>query len=110
LAGFLSPSSRTPARCMGRKKGLHEISAIPVAAAIARRARVDPATVWLHKRRATYCVELMREGVDLPSVQRLMGHKDLQTTARYCAPLEKTALRERLDKVKAFGKKSNGKA
>ena len=86
------------------------MNASDVAAAIARRAGVDPAAVWLHKWRATYCVELMREGVDLPSVQRLMGHKDLQTTARYCAPLEKTALRERLDKVKAFGKKSNGKA
>lgn len=110
MAGFLSPSSRTPARRTVRKRGPHEVSAIPSAAAIARRAGADPATVWLHKWRATYCVELMREGVDLPSVQRLMGHKDLQTTARYCAPLEKAALGERLDKVKAFGKKSNGKA
>ena len=76
----------------------------------ARRAGLDPATARLYKWRATYCVELMREGVDLPSVQRLLGHKNLQTTARYCAPLEKTALRERLDKVKAFSKKSNGKA
>ena len=103
-------SSGTPTRSTVRKRGPHGVSAIPSAAAIARRAGADPAAVWLHKWRATYCVELMREGVDLPSVQRLMGHKDLQTTARYCAPLEKTALRERLDKVKAFGKKSNGKA
>jgi site-specific recombinase XerD len=95
---------------MVRERGPHEVPANPAAATIAERAGADPATVWLHKWRATYCVELMREGVDLPSVQRLMGHKDLQTTARYCAPLEKTALRERLDKVKAFGKKSNGKA
>jgi len=51
----------------------------------------------------------MREGVDLPSVQRLMGHKDPETTARYRAPLEKTALRERLDRVESFGRKSNGK-
>ena len=80
-----------------------------MAATIDERAGADPATVWLHKWRATYCVGLMREGVDLPSIQALMGHKDLQTTARYCAPLEKTALRERLDKVKAFGVKSGGR-
>jgi site-specific recombinase XerD len=78
-------------------------------AAIARRAGVDPATVWLHKWRATYCVELMREGVDLPSIQELMGRKDLQTTARYCAPMEKTALRDRLDKVGSFNRKSDGR-
>ena len=110
LGGVPSPSSRTAARAIGGEGGGHETSAIPVAAAIARRAGVDPTTVWLHKWRVTYCVELMREGVDLPSVQRLMGHKDLETTARYCAPLEKTALREKLDRVESFGKKSNGKA
>ena len=102
--GFKAPARRT-----GRKRGPHEVSAIPVAAAIARRAGVDPATVWLHKWRATYCVELMREGVDLPSIQALMGHKDLQTTARYRASLEKAALRDRLDRVKTFGLKSNGR-
>ena len=77
---------------------------------IARRAGIPPRDARLHKWRATYCVELLRAGVDLPSVQALMGHKDLETTARYTAPLEKTALRDRLDRVKAFGEKSNGKA
>jgi hypothetical protein len=37
-----------------------------------------------------------------------MGHKDLETTARYCAPLKKKALRERLDKVNSFNLKRNG--
>jgi integrase len=66
---------------------------------IACRAGIPREEAWLHKWRATFCVELLHQGVDLPSIQQLMGHKDLETTARYCAPLKKMALRERMDKV-----------
>jgi integrase len=75
---------------------------------IAARAGMLREEAWLHKWRATYCVELLRQGVDLPSIQAAMGHKDLETTARYCAPLKKMALRERLDKVNSFNLKRNG--
>jgi integrase len=75
---------------------------------IARRAGIPREEAWLHKWRATYCVELLREGVDLPSIQTMMGHKDMETTARYCAPMKKTALRDRLDKVNSFNLKRNG--
>jgi integrase len=75
---------------------------------IALRAGIPREEAWLHKWRATYCVELLREGVDLPSIQAMMGHKDMETTARYCAPMKKTALRDRLDKVNSFNLKSNG--
>jgi hypothetical protein len=34
--------------------------------------------------------------------------KDMETTARYCAPPKKLALRERLDKVKSLNRKRNG--
>ena len=77
---------------------------------IARRAGIPREEAWLHKWRATYCVELMRESVDLPSIQAMMGHKDMETTARYCAPMKKTALRDRLDKVNSFNLKRNGQA
>jgi len=75
---------------------------------IAARAGIPREEAWLHKWRATYCVELLRQGVDLPSIQAAMGHKDLETTARYCAPLKKLALRERLDKVNSFNLKRSG--
>jgi len=75
---------------------------------IARRAGIPRDDAYLHKWRATFCVELLRQGVDLPSIQALMGHKDMETTARYCAPLKKMALRERLDKVNSFNIKRNG--
>jgi integrase len=74
---------------------------------IAIRAGMEKHEAWLHKWRATYCVELLREGVDLPSIQALMGHKDMETTARYCAPLKKLALRRRLDEIKSFDRKRN---
>jgi len=62
---------------------------------------------WLHKWRVTYCVELLRDGMDLASVQVLMGQKDLASTARYVAPLRKAALKVRVDKIKSFNFKSS---
>jgi len=36
-----------------------------------------------HDFRRTFGTELLRQGIDLPTVQRLMGHADPSTTARY---------------------------
>lgn len=36
-----------------------------------------------HDFRRTFGTELLRQGIDLPTVQRLMGHSDPSTTARY---------------------------
>jgi integrase len=81
---------------IGTGKPIHDM--LEMCKRIARRAGIQPEEAYLHKWRATFCVELLRQGVDLPSIQALMGHKDLETTARYCAPLKKLALRDRLDK------------
>jgi integrase len=51
---------------------------------IAVRAGIPREEAWLHKWRATFCVELLREGVDLPSIQAMMGHKGKGQTARDC--------------------------
>lgn len=40
----------------------------------------------LHKLRRTYGTTLLRNGVDLATVQRFMGHSDLQSTMRYLQP------------------------
>lgn len=51
---------------------------------IAGRARVAGAT--LHKFRHTYATRLLEEGADIVTVQKLMGHSDIETTRRYLNP------------------------
>jgi len=53
---------------------------------IAGRAGVRNAT--LHKFRHTYATRLLESGCDIVTVQRLMGHSDLETTRQYLNPDE----------------------
>lgn len=54
---------------------------------IADAAKVTDAT--LHKFRHTYATKLLENGCDIVTVQRLMGHSDLDTTRQYLDPDEK---------------------
>jgi len=47
---------------------------------------------YLHKFRSSYATALLRGGLDVRSVQKLMGHSDLESTMRYLRPAEDTAL------------------
>lgn len=51
---------------------------------VAKRAGVEGAT--LHRFRHTYATRLLEQGVDVVTVQRLLGHSDLETTQRYLNP------------------------
>jgi len=50
----------------------------------------------LHKFRHTYATNLLRDGVDLVSLQKLLGHKDLDSTREYLLALEAGDLRKKI--------------
>ena len=42
---------------------------------------------------------MMRNGIDIKTIQVLLGHSSIQTTQRYLRPLEKEKLEEKLDAI-----------
>jgi integrase len=56
-------------------------------------------TWFLHKFRSTYATTLLRNGVDVRSVQKLMGHSDLESTMRYLRPAEDSQLQSRINAI-----------
>jgi integrase len=54
---------------------------------------------FLHKFRATYATKLLRSGLDLRTVQQMMGHADLASTMRYLRPAENVQTQERINTI-----------
>jgi len=55
---------------------------------------------FLHKFRATYCTNLSRSGLDLPTIQSMMGHGDLASTMRYLRPAEGASVQSAVNSIK----------
>lgn len=70
---------------------------------VAEAAGVSGAT--LHKFRHTYATRLLESGCDIVTVQRLMGHSDLDTTRQYLDPDEKLK-RDAASKLSLTGSKT----
>jgi integrase len=76
---------------------------------IAKRAGLDPTTVWLHKWRATAatnwlrCKELGGEGWDIGYVRQRLGHEDMKSIEFYIAIVsnEEMVLRDFMQKKTA---------
>jgi len=66
---------------------------------IAKSAKLDEKKFYLHKFRSTYATACLRSGFDVPTVQYLLGHKDVQSTMRYLAPAKNDSIKEKLNKV-----------
>ena len=75
--------------------------------AIAKRAGLDPTTVWVHKWRATAATNWLRskelggKGWDIGYVRQQLGHEDMKSIEHYIAIVsnEQRALREHAAKI-----------
>lgn len=73
--GWLFPSPRNPeVHMVGIQKPFRRVVA---------GAGLDPAKITRHTLRHTAITHLVQAGVDLPTVQRISGHKSLQMVSRY---------------------------
>ena len=52
------------------------------------KRRADIADLRIHDIRHAFGADKKSQGVDLPSLAKLMGHKDIKTTMRYGEPNE----------------------
>jgi integrase len=59
---------------------------------------------FLHKFRATFATRLLQGGMDLESVREQMGHKDIESIARYLVPLKGKAMRAKVEDIWAAPK------
>ena len=65
--------------------------------AVAKRAGLNPEDCWLHKFRATFATMHLQNNIDLRTVQKWLGHADLESTLRYLKPARNSAVRARVD-------------
>lgn len=92
-----------PESWKGRDLLFHTVSGLPkfdfldCCKAISDRAGLDPADWWLHKFRATFATWHLQGGVDIRTVQKWMGHTDLESTMRYLKPARNEQVREKVN-------------
>ncbi|HUQ95823.1 MAG TPA: site-specific integrase [Bryobacteraceae bacterium] len=87
LAEFLQELPRASRWVFPTKTGNRHTHLLRRLKDIAAAVNVPDAT--LHKFRHTYATRLLESGCDIVTVQRLMGHSDLDTTRQYLDPDEK---------------------
>lgn len=67
--------------------------------AVAKRAKLDEDSFWLHKFRATFATRCLWAGVDLRTVQQWLGHSDMESTMRYLKPSRSQRVRDKVNEI-----------
>jgi len=69
--------------------------------AIAERAGLNKDDFYLHKFRATRATRLLQGGMDIKSVQQMLGHNDLESTMRYLGAQRTDVLQAQIETIDA---------
>src|ERR1017187_6985300 len=64
---------------------------------VAKEAKLNPDHFWLHKFRATFATWHLQAGVDLRTVQKWLGHTDMESTMRYLKGARSETMREKVE-------------
>jgi len=99
LKEFKSKSDKTCALVFPTAGCRPKLNFLDCCKVIAKRAGLAPANWWLHKFRATAATRMLQKGIDLKSVQRFLGHKDIESTMRYLAAQQNDVLQKRVEEV-----------
>jgi len=54
---------------------------------------------FLHKFRATFATWSLQKGVDLRTVQKWLGHSDMESTMRYLKPVQNEVMRKKVNEI-----------
>lgn len=65
--------------------------------ACVKRAGLDESAFWLHKFRATFATWHLWNGADLRTVQKWLGHVDLESTMRYLKPARNKEMKAKVN-------------
>jgi integrase/recombinase XerD len=71
--------------------------------AIAERAKLNEDNFKLHKFRATRATRLLQGGMDVKSVQRILGHNELESTMRYLGAQRTDVLQKQIEEIDMAG-------
>ena len=82
-----------------RRHHIFETSLQKAVRLAARKARIEK-PVYPHILRHCFATHLMRNGVDIVTIQKLLGHADLKTTMIYVHAIEPAGVRSPLDRIR----------
>jgi integrase/recombinase XerD len=97
LLDILKPEKRKDGYVFTTKNGNRYRHMWDDCKAIAEAAGIENAHP--HKFRAHYATTLLQSGVDLKTVQKLLGHRALESTMRYLAKAESHHIRAKVNKI-----------